>query len=89
LVGLAVKMSKRVLLFVPAAFNRACLVRKGFAIRVVEAKNPSKRVQQAIQRLLYDREAQKKAESFSRVMAQWDGPKLAAQLLYEKLGMEQ
>ncbi len=66
--------------------NIACLVRKGFAIRVPKSRNPSKKVQKAIQLLLHDEEAKKKAEEFSKVMEKWDGPKMAADLLYEKFG---
>lgn len=64
--------------------NIACLVRKGFAIRVPKSKNPSKRIQEAIKQLLYDPEAKQKAEEFSKIMEKWDGPTLAAELLYEK-----
>jgi UDP:flavonoid glycosyltransferase YjiC (YdhE family) len=66
--------------------NIACLVRKGFAIRVPKSKDPSKRIQAAIQALLNDQEAKAKAEAFSRIMEKWDGPKMAAELLYEKFG---
>lgn len=66
--------------------NIACLVRKGFAIRVPKSKNPSKKVQEAIQFLLYDEEAKKRAKEFSKVMEKWDGPKLAAELLFNKFG---
>lgn len=66
--------------------NIACLVRKGFAIRVPKSKDPSKKVQEAIQLLLHDEEAKRKAEEFSKVMEKWDGPKMAADLLYEKFG---
>jgi UDP:flavonoid glycosyltransferase YjiC (YdhE family) len=66
--------------------NLACLVRKGFAIRVVKSKDPSRKVQQAIQLLLNNKEARRKAEEFSKIMEKWDGPKMAADLLYNKLG---
>jgi UDP:flavonoid glycosyltransferase YjiC (YdhE family) len=66
--------------------NLACLVRKGFAIRVPKSKNPSKKVQAAIQILLKDEEAKRKAKEFSKVMEKWDGPKMAAELLYQKFG---
>jgi len=66
--------------------NIACLVRKGFAIRVPKSKDPSKKVQEAIQLLLHDEEARKKAEEFSRVMEKWDGPLMAAELLFKKFG---
>jgi len=67
--------------------NIACLVRKGFAIRVPKSKDPSKKVQEAIQLLLHDEEAKKKAEEFSRIMEKWDGPTMAAELLYKKFGI--
>ena len=64
--------------------NLACLVRKGFAVRVAKSNDPSKKIQQAIQLLLYDEEVLRKAEEFSRVMEKWDGPKMAAELLYKE-----
>ncbi len=66
--------------------NIACLVRKGFAIRVAKSKDPSKKVQEAVQLLLYDEDAKCKAEEFSKIMEKWDGPKMAAELLYNKFG---
>jgi UDP-N-acetylglucosamine:LPS N-acetylglucosamine transferase len=66
--------------------NIACLVRKGFAIRVPKSKDPSQKVQEAIQLLLNNDKAKKKAEKFSRVMEKWDGPAMAAELLYKKFG---
>ncbi len=66
--------------------NIACLVRKGFAIRVPKSKDPSRKVQQAIERLLHDEGAKRRAQEFARVMEKWDGPKLAAELLYQKFG---
>jgi UDP:flavonoid glycosyltransferase YjiC (YdhE family) len=66
--------------------NIACLVRKGFAIQVPKSKDPSKKVQEAIHRILNDEQAKQKAQAFSKVMEKWDGPKLAADLLYEKFG---
>ncbi len=68
--------------------NLACLVRKGFAIRVPKSKNPSKQVQAAIAHLLHDEAVRQKAKEFSRVVARWDGPQEAAALLYEKFGSE-
>lgn len=64
--------------------NIAALVRKGFAIRVPKSKDPSKKVQAAIAQLLHDEDAKQKAAVFAKVMEKWDGPKLAADLLYEK-----
>jgi UDP:flavonoid glycosyltransferase YjiC (YdhE family) len=66
--------------------NIACLVRKGFAIRVPKSKDPSHKVQEAIQVLLNDDEAKRKAEEFSLIMQKWDGPRMAADLMYEKFG---
>jgi len=36
--------------------------------------------------LLHDEEARKKAIEFSKIMEKWDGPKMAAKLLFEKFG---
>ncbi|MCA9951135.1 MAG: hypothetical protein KDE48_15905 [Anaerolineales bacterium] len=66
--------------------NIAALVRKGFAIRVPKSKDPSQKVQVAIERLLNDDEAKQRAAEFALLMEKWDGPKMAADLLYEKLG---
>ncbi|SPF41632.1 hypothetical protein SBDP1_360001 [Syntrophobacter sp. SbD1] len=63
--------------------NLACLVRLGIAIRVHKSKNPARHVQTAIRKLLHDRQAKAKAAAFAKVIAQWDGPKLAADLLFE------
>jgi UDP:flavonoid glycosyltransferase YjiC (YdhE family) len=64
--------------------NIAALVRKGFAIRVPKSKDPSQKVQAAIKRLLNDDLAKQKAADFARVMEKWDGPKMAADILYKK-----
>jgi UDP:flavonoid glycosyltransferase YjiC (YdhE family) len=66
--------------------NLACLERLGFAIRVPKSKNPSLQIQAAIHALLYDQQAQAKAAAFAQIVAQWDGPKLAADLLLEHYG---
>ena len=66
--------------------NLACLERLGFAIRVPKSKNPSRHVQAAIQKLLNDRHAKAKAAAFAKVISQWDGPKLAADMLFEHYG---
>jgi UDP:flavonoid glycosyltransferase YjiC (YdhE family) len=64
--------------------NLASLVRKGFAIRVPKSRDPSKKVQEAIHKLLHDEEAKRKAEDFAKIIEKWDGPKMAAEVLYEK-----
>lgn len=67
--------------------NLACLERLGFAVRVAKSKDPSAKVQAAIERLLYDDTAKTKAADFARSIAEWDGPKLAAGKLLEHYGM--
>jgi UDP:flavonoid glycosyltransferase YjiC (YdhE family) len=66
--------------------NLAALERKGFAIRVPKYKEPSRKVQEAIPLLLHNEEALRKAKEFSLIMEKWDGPKMAAELLFEKFG---
>ena len=66
--------------------NLGALAHKGFAIQIPKSKDPSRKVQEAIATLLQDQEAGRKAQEFAQVVAKWDGPKLAAQLLYEKFG---
>ena len=66
--------------------NLACLERLGFAIRVPKSRNPSRHVQAAIQKLLNDDQAKAKAAAFAKVIARWDGPRLAADLLFEHYG---
>ncbi len=63
--------------------NLACLERLGFAIRVQKSKDPSRKVQDAVQRLLNDQTARAKAASFARIAGRWDGPKLAAEKLLD------
>ena len=66
--------------------NLACLERLGFAIRVPKAKDPSAKVQAAIEQLLHDDAAHAKAADFARNIAEWDGPRLAAKKLLEYYG---
>lgn len=66
--------------------NIACLVRKGFAIRVPKSRDSSGKVQEAMRTLLRDDEAKLRAGEFARVMEKWDGPRMAADLLLEKFG---
>lgn len=66
--------------------NLACLERLGFAIRVPKSKDPSRPVQAAIRKLLQDDRAKANAAAFAEVIAQWDGPKRAAALLFEHYG---
>jgi UDP-N-acetylglucosamine:LPS N-acetylglucosamine transferase len=66
--------------------NLACLERLGFAIRVPKSGNPSRKVQEGIARLLNDQSAKSKAAGFAKVVARWDGPRLAAARLVERYG---
>jgi UDP:flavonoid glycosyltransferase YjiC (YdhE family) len=66
--------------------NLACLERLGFAIRVPKSKDPSHGVQAAVQALLHDESAKAKAAAFAKLVARWDGPRLAADKLFEHYG---
>ncbi len=66
--------------------NLACLERLGFAIRVRKSRNPSRGVQEAIGKLLHDEAAKSKAAAFAKLVAEWDGPELAAKMLLERYG---
>lgn len=66
--------------------NLACLERLGFAIRVRKSRDPSRKVQEAIAKLLNDESAKSNAAAFAEVVARWDGPRLAAERLYECYG---
>ena len=66
--------------------NLACLERLGFAIRVGKSRNPSRKVQEAIAKLVNDESAKSKAAGFAEVVARWDGPKQAAARLVERYG---
>ena len=49
--------------------NLACLERLGFAIRVGKSRDPSSKVQSAIQKLMHDEGARAKATAFAKVVA--------------------
>ena len=66
--------------------NLACLERLGFAIRVGKSRNPSRQIQAAIQKLLHDEQAKTKAAAFAKVIARWNGPEHAAEILLERYG---
>jgi UDP:flavonoid glycosyltransferase YjiC (YdhE family) len=66
--------------------NIACLVRKGFAIRVPKSKTVGEDVQKAIKLLLADENAKIKAKNFAKIMEKWTGSRMAADLLYEEFG---
>jgi len=66
--------------------NLACLERLGFAIRIRKSRNPSRKIQKAIARLLNDESAKSKAAAFAEVVARWDGPRFAAEKLLDRYG---
>ena len=67
--------------------NLASLERLGFAIRVPKSRDPSAKIQVAIEKLLHDDAAKGKAAAFARIAAQWDGPRIAAEKLLERYGV--
>ena len=69
--------------------NLACLERLGFAIRVAKSRNPSRKIQEAVEILLRDETAKAKAAAFAHAIAPWDGPKLAAEQLLKYYGTAQ
>ena len=66
--------------------NLACLERLGFAIRVGKSRDPSAKVQSAIQKLMHDEATRAKAAAFAKTIAHWDGPRAAAETLLERYG---
>ena len=66
--------------------NLDACVRKGFAIRLSKKKVTSPAVLEAVDRLLRDEKAKQKVVEFPKQLEKWDGPKNAAQFLYETFG---
>jgi UDP:flavonoid glycosyltransferase YjiC (YdhE family) len=63
--------------------NLDACVRKGFAIRLSKKKVTASAVLDAIDRLLSDDRAKEEIVRFRKQLEKWDGPKNAAQFLYE------
>ena len=63
--------------------NLDACVRKGFAIRLNKYKVTASAVLSAIDKLLRDRRAKEEVVKFQKQLEKWDGPKNAAQFLYE------
>ena len=57
-------------------FNIDCLVRKGFAIRIRKKRFTPEKLSSAIDQLLADKEAQRKAKEFQKVIQKCDDPSL-------------
>ena len=64
--------------------NLAALERLGFAIRVPKSRDPSAKVQDAIQKLIRDESAKAKAAAFAKAISEWDAPRIAAERLFER-----
>jgi len=58
--------------------NLECLVRKGFAIRIRKRRLSARAVLDAVDKLLRDPEARRKAREFQHLVQAWDGPANAA-----------
>jgi UDP:flavonoid glycosyltransferase YjiC (YdhE family) len=54
--------------------NIDCLVRKGFAIRIRKNRLTPQKLHQAIETLLSDPEALRKAQAFQKIIQRWDDP---------------
>jgi UDP:flavonoid glycosyltransferase YjiC (YdhE family) len=61
--------------------NLEHLVRKGFAIRISKFRFSAKKLLQAVDLLLNDEDAKRKAREFKEVVERWDGPANAARIL--------
>lgn len=66
--------------------NLECLVRKGFAIRLRKRRVTPEAVLAAVDRLLNDPEAHRRAREFKAVVEKYDGPARAARFLADTFG---
>jgi hypothetical protein len=66
--------------------NLECLVRKGFAIRISKRHLTAGSIIEAVDKLLGDEEAKRKAKEFQKIVEQWDGPANAAKFMRETFG---
>ncbi len=64
--------------------NVDCLVRKGFALRIRKGRLTPERLCTAIDRLLADEEAKRKAREFQKVVQAWDDPAIVRRFFEEK-----
>jgi UDP:flavonoid glycosyltransferase YjiC (YdhE family) len=66
--------------------NIDCLVRKGFAIRIRKNRLTPQKLHQAIDKLLSDPEAQRKAQDFQKIMQQWSDPTIITDFFVNTFG---
>jgi UDP:flavonoid glycosyltransferase YjiC (YdhE family) len=62
-------------------FNIDCLVRKGFALRIRKNSFTPEKLSNTIDKLLADKEAQRKAKEFQKVIQKWDDPSFIVNFL--------
>lgn len=63
--------------------NLECVVRKGFAIRLRKRRVTAAAVLAAVERLLDDPEAHRRAREFKKILETYDGPANAARFLFQ------
>jgi UDP:flavonoid glycosyltransferase YjiC (YdhE family) len=68
--------------------NIDCLVRKGFAIRIRKNRLTPEKLCQAIETLLSDPDAQRKAQAFQKIMQRWDDPALITEFFMNTFGAD-
>ena len=66
--------------------NLECLVRKGIAIRIRKRRLTARGILSAIEKLLHDTEARRKALAFSEIVKSWNGAENAAKILAQRFG---
>ncbi|MBN1313162.1 MAG: glycosyltransferase family 1 protein [Anaerolineae bacterium] len=66
--------------------NLNCLVRKGFAIRIPKGRADANKLLAAVDKLYHDEKAKQNAKKFAEIVAQWDGPRRAAEFLEGEFG---
>jgi UDP:flavonoid glycosyltransferase YjiC (YdhE family) len=66
--------------------NLECVVRKGFAIRLRKQRVTAAQVMAAVDRLLYDPEAHRRAREFKAIIEKYDAPANAARFLAQTFG---
>ncbi|MCD4782898.1 MAG: hypothetical protein K8T10_03595 [Candidatus Eremiobacteraeota bacterium] len=66
--------------------NIECLVRKGFAIRIKKLRVTPGKILDAVDKLLGDEEAKKKAKEFQEIIEKWDGPEKKREFFVKTFG---
>ncbi|MFZ2087139.1 MAG: nucleotide disphospho-sugar-binding domain-containing protein [Desulfobaccales bacterium] len=66
--------------------NLECVVRKGFAVRLRKKRFTPAEVMAAVDRLIDDPEAHRKAQEFKKIIERYDPPAIAARFLHRTFG---